>query len=342
MIAYGCLALASGIALARPRPFRPDAVPRQRPHRWRSRTCRARPLRSHRSPCSLTLAAAVTNVVNESDRVAITASPRASRWRASALGIGGRQGRAPLDQMKKVEGLASVRDRSSQTRQGRTFPSRGRSRPRPRPDLRPSRPCGRGRVALTRIRVPGPDEVLGQRPGRRRSAPCSGASRCSASPASPIAMLADARGDRTNAVNETDRAAITASPRASRWRASAPGIGGSTARHRGTRSPAPAERSRRQCRRRMRHGHRTAATTQPPRFLPGTFHRTPRVSVGASVDRHDRIRTRKRSPERIRLPTFLPDSADASEDDAAASAGRDDDASRSRAAPVPRRLTRQR
>ena len=145
MIAYGCLALASGIALARPRPFRPDAVPRQRPHRWRSRTCRARPLRSHRSPCSLTLAAAVTNVVNESDRVAITASPRASRWRASALGIGGRQGRAPLDQMKKVEGLASVRDRSSETRQGRTFPSRGRSRPRPHPDL-PNKLVREGRV----------------------------------------------------------------------------------------------------------------------------------------------------------------------------------------------------
>ena len=63
IIACGRLALASGIALARPWPFRSNAVPRQRPHRWRcaprSRTCRARPLRSHRSPCSLTLAATV-------------------------------------------------------------------------------------------------------------------------------------------------------------------------------------------------------------------------------------------------------------------------------------------
>ena len=104
MIACRCLALASGIALARPRPFRPDAVPRQRPHRWRSRTCRARPLRSHRSPCSLTLAATLPGVVNESDRAAIAASPRTSRWRASALGIGGRKGRAPLEQLAGSRG----------------------------------------------------------------------------------------------------------------------------------------------------------------------------------------------------------------------------------------------
>ena len=89
---------------ARPRPFRPDTVPRQRPHRWRSRTCRARPRRSHRPPCSLTLAATVKKVDNGSDGAAITDSPRTSRLRASALGIDGRQGRAPLEQLAGSRG----------------------------------------------------------------------------------------------------------------------------------------------------------------------------------------------------------------------------------------------
>ena len=57
------------VALARVRFLGPDAVLRQCPHRRRCaprlRTCRARPLRCHRSPCSLTLAATVPNVFNE-------------------------------------------------------------------------------------------------------------------------------------------------------------------------------------------------------------------------------------------------------------------------------------
>ena len=73
VIACACLALASGIALEAPQPFWPDTVLRQHPHRRRCaprlRTCRVRPLRRHRSPCSLTLAATV---------------PGGSRWRFPA------------------------------------------------------------------------------------------------------------------------------------------------------------------------------------------------------------------------------------------------------------------
>ena len=155
MIAYGCLALASGIALARPWPFRPDAVQRQRPHRWRSRTCRARPLRSHRSPCSLTLAATLPGVVNESDRAAIAASPRTSRWRASALGIGGRKGRAPLEQLAGSRGAclrvgSIIGDTAmSHVSVPGSMPSCAGAR-----TFVGQRPRSRGRVALTRIRFP--------------------------------------------------------------------------------------------------------------------------------------------------------------------------------------------
>ena len=82
------------------------------------------------------------------------------------------------------------------------------------------RPRSRGRVALTRIRFPRAEHVLRQRRGRRRCAPCSTIRSRRSSRSLTLAPTA------TNAVNETDRAAITASPRASRWRASAPGIGG--------------------------------------------------------------------------------------------------------------------
>ena len=57
VIACACLALEA------PQPFWPDTVLQQHPHRRRCaprlRTCRVRPLRHHRSPCSLTLAATV-------------------------------------------------------------------------------------------------------------------------------------------------------------------------------------------------------------------------------------------------------------------------------------------
>ena len=129
--------------------------------------------------------------------VRITALPRASRWRASAPGIGGRQGRAPLEQLAGSRGAclrvgSIIGDTAmSHVSVPGSMPSCVRAR-----TFVGQRPRDRGRVALTRIRFPRAGRGAGQHQGRRRFAPCSGASRCSASPASPVAMLADARGDR--------------------------------------------------------------------------------------------------------------------------------------------------
>ena len=163
MIACACLALASGIALAPPRPFWMDAVLRQRPHRRRCaprlRTRRVRPRPSLRSPCSLTLAPAV---------------PGGSRWRFPA----------------KLHGSVGTGNRHTIRNPCSTFasPMRGSAMLRLRRSPRPLSPAPTVTSASTEMIVrrsrarlrrragarplsSGPDRVLRQRPHRRRCAP---------------------------------------------------------------------------------------------------------------------------------------------------------------------------
>ena len=113
----------------------------------------ARPLRLRRSPCSLTLAATATNAVNETDRAAITAPPQASRWRASAPGIGGRKGRAPLKQLAGSRGaclrMGSIIGDTAMSHVSvpGSMPSCAGAR-----TFVGQRPRSRGRVALARVR----------------------------------------------------------------------------------------------------------------------------------------------------------------------------------------------
>ena len=202
MIAGGRLALASGIALARPWPLRPNAVPRQRPHRRRcaprSWTCRARPRRSHRSPCSLTLAATVLAFGTSSTTGATLASCGLYRYRYPfSLGFrGGNDLQAPSPALRAVLGHpapSTVALADARAGRARRFPLAVPCRT----------PCER------RNREPphDPEDLFNLRGGdaRQRDAP-----------ASPVAASTVAHADRDGRLHGNECAAISRSPPASR------------------------------------------------------------------------------------------------------------------------------
>ncbi len=262
--------------------FRPGAMLRQRPHHRRcaprSRTCRVRPLRSHRSPCSLSLAATMLAL-----GVALT---RIRLWR--------------------------------RLRQRPTSPN---AIPHPGSNCR----IGNGPEAATESQTPVTMQTRRHSLAawRRRFAPRSRA-RDVQPPASPVVALADARADRTERLQRSDRVAILHPFPASRWRASAVDGADGNGPHDGTqiRAPAPTVamatapgpcRHRRHRRRHKRAGHRPQFAAER-RTLP-----TPLVSPLAQALADTTVRTY----------------ADA----AAASVGRDAAAARFRAVPEAARPT---